>query len=467
MEIYSSDLLWLVITGFLVSFILAFGVGANDVSNAFGTSVGSGVLTFRQACILATIFETSGAVLLGYKVSDTIRKGIIDVKDYEGSETELALGMLSALVGSAIWILIATYFTLPVSTTHSIVGSTVGFSLVARGSVGLNYEVLGTIAASWFVSPMMSGITCILILTLIRKCIMDASNPLSAGLISLPIIYAFTVFLNVLTVTLNGSKLLGMENLVLWEVFAISIGAMIIVAIVCQLFVVPWQRKKILNNDNTTEPNLFRNSIRQSVGSIVTVATSTVSINAPVLQNPKIESDAKVNRLFHFLQTLSAVFTSFAHGGSDVSNAIGPLIAIWMIYTEGSVLQKAESPILLLLYGGVGMCIGLWVLGKRVNDTVGHKLTKIRPTTGFSVEISAAMTVLLASKLGIPISSTHCIVGGIVASGWIYGQVEGSSEKTVDWSLFRSIIGAWVITVPAAGSCSALLMLIFKYTLLS
>lgn len=463
MEIYSSDLLWLVIAGFFVSFILAFGVGANDVSNAFGTSVGSGVLTFRQACILATIFETSGAVLLGYKVSDTIRKGIIDVKDYEGSETELALGMLSALVGSALWILLATYFTLPVSTTHSIVGSTVGFSLVARGTVGLNYKILGTIAASWIISPIMSGFTCIVILTLIRKLIMDARNPLSAGLISLPIIYALTVFLNVLTVTLNGSKLLGMEDLVLWQVFAISIGAMVVVAIVCQLFVVPWQRKKI-NKENTTEPNLFRNSIRQSVDSIVTVATSTVSINAPVLQNPKIESDATVNRLFHFLQTLSAVFTSFAHGGSDVSNAIGPLIAIWMIYTEGSVLQKAESPILLLLYGGVGMCVGLWILGKRVNDTVGHKLTKIRPTTGFSVEISAAMTVLLASKLGIPISSTHCIVGGIVASGWLCGRVEGNSERTVDWSLFRSIIYAWVITVPAAGSCSALLMLIFKYS---
>lgn len=150
MDIYSSELLWLVITGFFVSFILAFGVGANDVSNAFGTSVGSGVLTFRQACILATIFETSGAVLLGYKVSDTIRKGIIDVKDYEGSETELALGMLSALIGSALWILLATYFKLPVSTTHSIVGSTVGFSLVARGTVGLNYKILGKYLAKLF-----------------------------------------------------------------------------------------------------------------------------------------------------------------------------------------------------------------------------------------------------------------------------------------------------------------------------
>ncbi|KAJ6637082.1 Sodium-dependent phosphate transporter 2 [Pseudolycoriella hygida] len=462
MDLYSSDVLWVVILGFFVSFFLAFGVGANDVSNAFGTSVGSGVLTFRQACILATIFETSGAVLLGYKVSDTIRKGIIDVKDYEGSERELALGMLSALIGSAVWIMLATYFKLPVSTTHSIVGSTVGFSLAARGTIGLNYKVLGTIVASWFISPLMSGISCVLILAAIRFLIMDAKKPLQAGLIALPIIYALTIFVNVLTVTLNGSKLLGMENLALWHVFAISVSAMLLVGILSQLFVVPWQRKKILSSEQAT---WSRNSVGQSFDSIATVAASTVSIDAAALKNQKIESDATVNRLFHFLQTLSAVFTSFAHGGSDVSNAIGPLIAIWMIYTEGSVLQKAESPILLLLYGGIGMCIGLWVLGKRVNDTVGHKLTKIHPTTGFSVEVSAAMTVLLASKLGIPISSTHCIVGGIVSAGWIYGQIEGNQTKKVDWSLFRSIIYAWIITLPAAGACSALLMLIFKYSL--
>lgn len=143
MEAYSSDILWLVIVGFIIAFILAFGVGANDVANSYGTSVGSGVLTFRQACILATIFETAGAILLGYKVSDTMRKRILDVTLYEGAEKELMLGMLSALTGSAVWLLVATYFKLPVSTTHSIVGSTVGFSLVSRGTDGLNFFTLG------------------------------------------------------------------------------------------------------------------------------------------------------------------------------------------------------------------------------------------------------------------------------------------------------------------------------------
>lgn len=196
----------------------------------------------------------------------------------------------------------------------------------------------GTIAASWIVSPLISGTVCVGILTLIRKFIMDARDPLKAGLIALPIIYGLTIFVNVLTVTLNGSKrektspplnknfflrlislsVLGMENMALWMVFVVSIGAMIVVAVLCQIFVVPWQRKKILNNDTTVESKMYKNSIGQSVESVSTVAISTVSINAPVLKNQKVESDAKVNRLFHFLQTLSAVFSSFAHGGSDV-----------------------------------------------------------------------------------------------------------------------------------------------------
>lgn len=206
MEPYLSEVLWIVILGFILSFILAFGVGANDVANSFATSIGSGVLTFRQACYLASVFEIAGAILLGYKVSDTMRKGILDVEVYEGNERQLMFGMLSALAGCAIWLLVATYFKLPVSTTHSIVGATVGFGLVAHGTNGLNMTTLITIALSWVVSPVMSGLISVAVFMLINRFILKAAKPLNSGLIALPLIYGITIFINVLSITLDGSK---------------------------------------------------------------------------------------------------------------------------------------------------------------------------------------------------------------------------------------------------------------------
>jgi len=206
MEPYLAEIVWLVVLGFIIAFILAFAVGANDVANSFGTSVGSGVLTIRQACILGTIFEVAGAILLGYKVSDTIRKGIIDVTLYEGEEKLLMFGMVSALAGSAVWLLIATYLSLPVSTTHSIVGSTVGFSLVAHGISGVNWWTLLTIVLSWLASPIMSGVISIAIYMLIHQFILKANSPLRNGLYALPIIYGLTIFINCLSITFDGSK---------------------------------------------------------------------------------------------------------------------------------------------------------------------------------------------------------------------------------------------------------------------
>lgn len=206
MDPYLAEVLWIVVLGFLVAFIVAFGVGANDVANSFATSVGSGVLTFRQACYLASVFECAGAILIGYKVSDTIRKGILDIEIYEGNEKQLMLGMLAALIGSAIWLLVATYFKLPVSATHSVVGATVGFGLVSQGAKGVQYMQLVTIAASWVVSPLLSGAITVGLFLIINYLVLNAKKPFKAGLISLPIIYAIAVFINVLSITWDGSK---------------------------------------------------------------------------------------------------------------------------------------------------------------------------------------------------------------------------------------------------------------------
>lgn len=667
MEAYSPDLLWMVVIGFLIAFVLAFGIGANDVANSFGTSVGSGVLTIRQACVLATICEISGAVLIGYKVSDTMRKGILEVSLYEGSEDVLMLGCVSALASSAIWLLVATFLKLPISGTHSIVGSTIGFSLVARGMQGLKWSTLGTIVGSWFISPVMSGLVSILLFLAIRRFILRAKEPLKAGFRSLPIFYGVTFFINVISVVLDGPKLLYMDNIPTWIALTASVGLSLLVALLTQLVVVPLQKRSIAkklraqnpvkfnfedsvesspsgspkkqrrplslvsegkplpaiaeitelvslsdnspktfklapyglaaknNNapgedykinpelirkaedllgkaslDNTDltvtslnyideqqqlqhqqngrklqecfkrvqspkeehkqpqqqqltsgapgNPNATTNNnlqVVESAGSLDLMISSTLSPNSskvPLIESKEAlneqeeefkraagrrassaEETQEVSMLFSFLQILTATFGSFAHGGNDVSNAIGPLIALYMIYREGSVMQKAESPIYILIYGGIGISVGLWLWGRRVIETIGNDLTKITSSTGFTIEIGAAITVLLASKIGLPISTTHCKVGSVVFVGHVSSSGRRKQEKearegappgateaaaaatvaattagqkmvtpmedgSVDWHLFRNIAYAWIVTVPVTALLSAAMM---------
>ncbi|KAI8040205.1 hypothetical protein M5D96_006143 [Drosophila gunungcola] len=565
MESFSPDLLWMVVLGFLIAFILAFGIGANDVANSFGTSVGSGVLTIRQACILATICEISGAVLIGYKVSDTMRKGILEVGLYEGSEDVLMLGCVSALASSAVWLLVATFLKLPISGTHSIVGSTIGFSLVARGAQGLKWTTLGTIA----------------------------------GFRSLPIFYGVTFFINVISVVLDGPKLLYMDNIPTWIALSASFGLSLLVALLTQLVVVPLQRRKIAKrlraenpvkfnfedslapfglaakNNNAPgeeykiDPQLIKKAedllgkasldntdltitslnfideqqqqqqqqqqqngrqlqecfkrmqspkeeqkhkasangtdsgagatkatnnnlqVVESGGSLDLMISSTLSPNSskvPLIESKEAlnEQEEELKRTTAGGRRASATFGSFAHGGNDVSNAIGPLIALYMIYREGSVMQQAESPIYILIYGGVGISVGLWLWGRRVIETIGNDLTKITSSTGFTIEVGAAITVLLASKIGLPISTTHCKVGSVVFVGHVSagGRKKGetkdrdqdqdhdlagidkdgqnndapTADGSVDWHLFRNIAYAWIVTVPVTALLSAGMM---------
>lgn len=641
---YSTFLLWIVIVSFIIAFVLAFGIGANDVANSFGTSVGSGVLTIKQACWLATFCEIAGAVLIGYKVSNTMRKGILEVAVYDNAEIELSLGCLSALASSAVWLLVATFFKLPISGTHSIVGSTIGFSLVARGTQGLHWMTLGKIIGSWFISPVLSGITSVALFACVRRFILNTSNPLKSGLHSLPVFYGVTLFVNVFSIVHDGPELLYMNNIPTWVAFVASLIVGVVTAILVQLFIVPWQRRKILGHgqvkkpvkftiegssestpsgspkskrrpasliadggkplpsitettelvsfrDTDAPPNAYKdksltknldfcdfsklspipngngyridpkiiekaesllgktsldntdltitslnyideqqhgNGIRgyfdrqqsyrspngsvgqrdvklspggngngdvtipitdlpalpaqvyidtkadlcnvNSAGSLDRMISTTLSPNSSKLPliDAKVQGSIKdepedVSALFSFLQILTASFGSFAHGGNDVSNAIGPLIAIFMIYVEGSVLQATEPPIWILLFGGVGISLGLWLWGRRVIETVGNDLTKITPSTGFTIEIGAAMTVLLASKAGLPISTTHCKVGSVVFVGYTNAHKNTPEEnaagvpqeKAVDWKLFRNIVYAWVVTVPIAALLSA------------
>lgn len=653
MESFAPELLWMVVIGFLIAFVLAFGIGANDVANSFGTSVGSGVLTIRQACVLATICEISGAVLIGYKVSDTMRKGILEVGLYEGAEEVLMLGCVAALASSAVWLLVATFLKLPISGTHSIVGSTIGFSLVARGVQGLKWSTLGTIVGSWFISPVLSGIVSILLFLAIRRFILRAQEPLKAGFRSLPIFYGVTFFINVISVVLDGPKLLYMDNIPTWIALTASFGLSLLVALLTQLVVVPLQRRKIakrlraenpvkfnfedsvesspsgspkkqrrplslvsegkplpaiaeitelvslsdnsprtfklapfglaaknnnaLGEEYKIDPQLIKKAedllgkasldntdltitslnfideqqqqqqqqqngrklqecfkrmqspkeeqksktnpigtdletgstkatnnnlqVVESGGSLDLMISSTLSPNSskvPLIESKEAlneqeeelkrttgggrrtsgaEETPEISMLFSFLQILTATFGSFAHGGNDVSNAIGPLIALYMIYREGSVMQQAESPIYILIYGGIGISVGLWLWGRRVIETIGNDLTKITSSTGFTIEVGAAITVLLASKIGLPISTTHCKVGSVVFVGHVsasgrkkksqpndqtdketHNEVAPMDDGSVDWHLFRNIAYAWIVTVPVTALLSAGMM---------
>ncbi|KAM4809283.1 sodium-dependent phosphate transporter 2 isoform 2-T2 [Rhinophrynus dorsalis] len=644
--------LWMVIVGFIIAFILAFSVGANDVANSFGTAVGSGVVTLRQACILASIFETTGSVLLGAKVGETIRKGIIDVNLYNNTVDLLMAGEVSAMVGSAVWQLIASFLKLPISGTHCIVGSTIGFSLVAIGTHGVQWMQLVKIVASWFISPLLSGLMSGALFMMIKYFILNKEDPVPNGLRALPVFYAATIGINVFSILFTGAPLLGMETFPVWATALVSIGVAILFALIVWFFVCPWMRKKIASrlkkegalsriseesldkiqdeetpvfkelpgakgNDESVVP-LTSSSTDAAIGSDSVANGSTRipygraasmtngSIRSPIsngtfnfdghsmksdahvyhtvhkdsglykdllhkihldritddrpshennyrvlrrnnsytcytaaicgmpvhstfkaldtatpedseklvgdtvsyskkrirydsyssycnavaeaeieaeeggvemklateladpippqddsLEEDKEEKDkSQVHLLFHFLQILTACFGSFAHGGNDVSNAIGPLVALWLIYQHGGVLQEASTPVWLLLYGGVGICAGLWVWGRRVIQTMGKDLTPITPSSGFCIEVMCALSVLVASNVGIPISSTHCKVGSVVAVGWI------RSRKAVDWRLFRNIFLAWFVTVPVAGLFSAGIMAIFQYGIL-
>ncbi|XP_035497099.2 sodium-dependent phosphate transporter 2 isoform X1 [Scophthalmus maximus] len=590
--------LWMVILGFVIAFILAFSVGANDVANSFGTAVGSGVVTLKQACILASIFETLGSMLLGAKVGETIRKGIIDVNLYNETVPVLMAGEVSAMVGSAVWQLIASFLKLPISGTHCIVGATIGFSMVAIGTRGVQWMQLVKIVSSWFISPLLSGLMSGLLFMLIKHFILNKEDSVPNGLRALPLFYATTIGINTFSIMYTGAPLLGLEMLPVWAIFLITLAGALVCAALVWFCVCPWMRRKIasrlkkeqalsrisdesldkipeeeeespvfkelpgakgtdeavlpltggsgergtrdssgeltnLANGGSVLPNgrvygrthsmtngclkspisngsfsfdghmrsdgqvyhtvhkdsglykdllhkihlgrmddgdrsgsnagppdnnyrllrrnnsytcytaaicgmpvqpLIRTESREDSEKLVgegggrsnsvsyskkrirydsyssycnavaeaeieaeeggvemKLATELEGVEeegapAPVPLDDLAEEDheekdkPEVFQLFHFLQILTACFGSFAHGGNDVSNAIGPLVALWMIYDQGGVMQDAATPIWLLLYGGIGICTGLWVWGRRVIQTMGKDLTPITPS---------------------------------------------------------------------------------------
>ncbi|MFH4982263.1 hypothetical protein AB6A40_008972 [Gnathostoma spinigerum] len=489
-------MVWTLIAGIVLAFALGFGMGANDVSNAFGTSVGSGVLSLKMAYFLATVFETLGALLVGYNVADAMRKDVYNLEAFRDNPKELMVGQVAILGGCAAWMLIATFARLPVSTTHSITGATLGFALLTTGASGIHWGKIIQIIASWFTSPVLSGIVSSILYIIVDFSVLRRKDPFKCGLRALPFFYWFCIAFNVMAVSYQGSKLLHLASLPAWLCATISIGSATVVSIIIHFLLAPrlkiWIEKKVndnpkiafcndiatkdieMNNTSTKKPEVFAITIndssamkgidsRQSNNNSATCSTCGQSLIESVkvffkwfLPCRARKTDQKTLKIFNSIQVFTACFAGFAHGANDVSNAIAPLAALWSIYQTMDVSQHGETPLYILIYGVVAICTGLIVLGHRVIRTVGSKMSEINSASGFTIEFGAAVTALCASKLGLPISTTHSLVGSVVMVGTI------RCEQGIDWSLFRNIALSWVVTVPVSGLISVGLMLILR-----
>ena len=417
MEIISEYGTIFMIMAIVFGLYMTWGIGANDVANAMGTSVGSGAITVKQAILIAAIFEFAGAFIAGGTVTKTIRKGIIDPTAIEGSPELLVYGMLAALLAAAIWLMIASYRGWPVSTTHSIVGAIVGFAIAGIGMDAVHWDKIGQIAASWVVSPLIGGVIALLLMLSIRKLILNAENPFAKAKTYGPI-YVFLVGFIVSLVTMfKGLKHINLE---------FSMGQSFLLAVVFGL-IVAFIGKLMINRvqvDETADRDFHY---------------------------------ASVEKAFVPMMIFTACAMAFAHGSNDVANGIGPLAAVVAIVESGGeVGQKASLPLWILVLGGVGIVVGLATMGWKVMQTIGTKITELTPTRGYCATLAAATTVVLASKTGLPVSTTHIAVGAVMGVGLARGL------GALDLRVIGNIVVSWLVTLPAGGILAAIFFFIFK-----
>jgi inorganic phosphate transporter, PiT family len=412
-----------ILVGVLVGgMYMAWAIGANDVANAMGTSVGSGALTLLAAIILAGVLEFGGAVLIGSSVTQTVSKGIVDTAMFdvtgpwgEDGPVMLALGMLCALVAAAAWLHTATHLGLPVSTTHSIVGAVVGIGVASFGFSGVAWGKLLQIVGSWVLSPLLGGVLAFLSFYAIRRLILSHQDPVRATIRAAPYIVAFVVMVMVLS------------------------------------FIY-----KVLQNRMDAPPLLLAVLAAAGAGAVAGVLTTALTRN--MVPAPGTGPYDFVERVFAMLQIATACFVAFAHGANDVANAVGPVAAVVTLYQTGytTVAATVSVPLWVLVLGGGGIVLGLATLGYKVIATIGKQITEITPTRGFSAEFGAATTVLLASSMGLPISTTHTLVGAVIGVGFARGI------GALNLRVIRNIVNSWLATVPVAAVAAASLFFLVR-----
>lgn len=438
--------------GILNSFLDACGIGSNDLANSFGTTYGSKVLTVRQIVILAAICEFAGAMLLGSSVTNTLAGSISNVSYFKAQPYVLMYGMLTALAGSTIWIFSASYLGLPVSTTHSIVGGIMGFSLVYKGVDGVIWtkEIsefpyttgFVPIVISWFTSPVISGLIAAFFYLVLQKTILRRKGSIVYIPYILPPLVGSTVFIEALFILSKGAKakLNWPFETVAWVSVLIGLGTGFLT-----MFSVPFLKRKLLEYK---EPELEDLS-----GNLIIISENDLSGNRIIVPVQKEERyDPKLEFLFKYFQIFTSICTSFAHGANDVSNAVGPLAAIYYIHKNGAVASKIDVEEWILALGGAGIIVGLASYGVNIMKVLGENITYISSTRGFCAELATALVVSFASRYGLPISSTQCITGAIVGI-----SICDRDWRHLEWKLFTKIFVSWIFTIFITMAISAAL----------
>lgn len=407
----------LLILAIVFGVFMTWGIGANDVANALGTSVGSGAITVRTAIIVAAIFEFAGASLAGGSVTQTIRKGIIDPAQIADRPELLVFGMLAALLAAGCWLALASFRGWPVSTTHSIVGAIVGFAVAGIGIDAVSWGKISQIVASWIVSPVLGGGIAFLLMMSIRKLILNTEDPFASAVRYAPL-YLFLVGFVISLVTIFK----GLKHL-----------------------------------------NIDLNGL-ESAGIAAAIGVVTALIGKRAISRVKVHDDldrterfAGVERVFAPMIIFTACAMAFAHGSNDVANGVGPLAAVYgLIESGGEVTKQLAMPFWILALGGVGIVLGLATYGYRVMRTIGSRITALTPTSGFCATVAAALTVVLASRTAMPVSTTHIAVGAVMGVGLARGIA------ALDLRVIGSIFASWIVTLPAGGILAAAFFFMFK-----
>ena len=420
MEFIIENFYLIIASALIFGFFMAYGIGANDVANAMGTSVGSRALTLTQALVIAAIFEFLGAYLAGAEVTTTIKENIVSPSNFDSNPSIFVLGMLSSLLAAGAWLLIATIFGLPVSTTHAIIGAIAGFSVFYLGWSSVSWGYIGSITISWLITPLLAALLSGLLYYSAKKLIIKSDTPIESGRRYIPM-YAGLVGFIISAITLNKS----LKNTDVPELITVTFGTsdLIIVNILISLCV-----------------------------ALICYAISRLILSHYISTTPNPDVEGK----FAVLMIFTACSIAFAHGSNDVANAVGPMAAvISTIENLGSIETNSTVPEWVLLTGAIGIVLGMLTLGFRVIRTVGEKITKLKPSKGFAAEMSTAIVVLLGSISGIPLSTTHTLVGAVIGIGIF-------SKNEVNYRSVLQILGSWFITIPGGAVLAIMFFVILK-----